>query len=141
MKKRRGFADAAVRAVFEAYPARLRADIFSLRELIFDTADATEGVGALVETLKWGQPAYVPSKPGIGSTVRIDALKPPKQEYGMFFHCQTTLVPTFRELYGNRFSFQGNRAIVFSHGQKVPWDALAHCVALALTYHLKVRRR
>lgn len=141
MKRRRRFEDAAVGAVFEAYPARLRADILGLRELIFDTADATAGVGALVETLKWGQPAYVPSKPRIGSTIRIDALKPSESQYAIFFHCQTTLVSTFRELYRNRFSFQGDRAIVFSQGEKVPRDALGHCIALALTYHLKPRRR
>lgn len=140
MKRRRPFEDAAVRAVFEAYPGALRADLLGLRELIFDTARAAEGVGTLVETLKWGQPAYAPSKPRIGSTIRIDALKPPDLKYAIFFHCQTTLVPTFRELYANRFAFQGNRAMVFSPGEKVPRDALRHCIAMALTYHLKSRR-
>jgi hypothetical protein len=140
MKRRRPFEDAAVRAVFEAYPARLRADLLALRELIFDTASETEGVGALIETLKWGQPAYVPSKPRTGSTVRIDVFKPADQKYGIFFHCQTTLVSTFRELYGSRLLFQGERAIVFSQGEKVPREALGHCIALALTYHLKPRR-
>jgi hypothetical protein len=140
MKRRRPFEDAAVRAVFEAHPAKLRADLLALRELIFDTADETEGVGRLVETLKWGQPAYVPSKPRTGSTVRIDALKSTEPKYGIFFHCQTTLVSTFRELYGSRFLFQGERTIVFSQGEKVPRDALGHCIALALTYHLKPRR-
>lgn len=140
MKRRRPFDDSEVRGVFEAYPARLRADLLALRELIFDTADETEGIGALVETLKWGQPAYVPSKPRTGSTVRIDALKSTEPMYGIFFHCQTTLISTFRELYGSRFMFQGERAIVFSQGEKVPRNALGHCIALALTYHLKPRR-
>ena len=137
MKTHRPFENAAVRAAFEAYPATLRADLLALRQLIFDTAGETEGVGGLIETLKWGQPAYVPSRPRTGSTVRIGVFKPADQKYGIFFHCQTTLVPTFRALYGNRFLFQGDRAIVLSRGEKVPKDALGHCIALALTYHLK----
>lgn len=87
-----------------------------------------------------GQPADAPSKPRTGSTIRIDALKPPDRKYAIFFHCQTTLVPTFRELYANRFAFQGNRAMVFSPGEEVPRDALGHCIAMALTYRLKPRR-
>jgi hypothetical protein len=140
MKKRQPFGNEEVRKVFDAYPAKLRANLLDLRQLIFDTACETEGVGALVETLKWGRPAYVPSKPRTGSTVRIDALKSSDPKYAVFFHCQTTLVATFRDLYGNRFSFQGDRAIVFSHGEKVPRDALRHCIAMALTYHLKPKR-
>ena len=140
MTRLRPFEDAAVRKVFAAYPLRLRADLLGLRALIFDTAHATKDVGALIETLKWGQPAYVPSTPRTGTTVRIDALKSPETKYAIFFHCQTTLVPTFRELYADRFSFQGDRAIVFSPGEKVPQEALRHCIALALTYHLRPRR-
>jgi hypothetical protein len=55
----------------------------------------------------------------------------------MFFHCQTTLVGTFRERYGDLLSFEGNRAVLFSVGKKLPEKALKHCVAMALTYHLR----
>jgi hypothetical protein len=44
--------DAAVAAVFETYPAAMRARLLRLRELIIETAAATMGVGALEETLK-----------------------------------------------------------------------------------------
>ena len=70
-----------------------------LRELIFATAAATPGVGALEETLKWGEPAYLTSATRSGSTIRL-AWKPARPEqYAMFFNCQTTLVDTFRTLF------------------------------------------
>ncbi len=55
----------------------------------------------------------------------------------MFFHCQTTLVAEFRERYPAVFAFEGNRALLFRIGDPLPVDALRHCVARALTYHLK----
>ena len=91
------FSDPNVRSVFEAYPPKLRKDLLQLRGLIFETASGLEPVD-LVETLKWGQPAYLPAKPRTGSTVRIDALKNDPSRYGMFFHCQTTLV----DIYGRK---------------------------------------
>ena len=128
------FADPAVKAVFDAYPARVRAPLLKLRALILAAAKETAGVGALKETLKWGQPAYLPVKPRTGTTVRIDALKN-GDGYAAFFHCQTTLVSSFRERYGARFSYEGNRALVFPVDRKIPEKALKHCFAMALTYH------
>ena len=136
----RPFDNPEVEAVFRAYPRQVRLDLLRLRALIFDTAARIEGIGPLIETLKWGQPAYLPSRPRTGTTIRIDALKDDPGRYGMFFHCQTTLVDTFRELYRDQFFCQGNRAILFSHGTAIPSHALKHCIALALTYHAKPER-
>jgi Domain of unknown function (DU1801) len=119
----------AVARVFEAYPPSLR------RKLIFATAAATEGVGEIEETLKWGEPAYVTSQSKSGSTIRIDCKKSDRTRYAMYFHCQTHLVETFRTLFPNDFKFEGNRSIVFDEDDVVPYDALAVCVAAALTYH------
>ncbi len=130
------FSDPNVQAAFEAYPPKLRKDLMRLRDLIFEVASVLEPVD-LVETLKWGQPAYLPAKSRTGSTVRIDALKNDPNRYGMFFHCQTTLVDTFRELYPDQFTFQGNRALLFAQGQPIPREPLKHCIALSLTYHLQ----
>lgn len=138
--KRQPFENAEVRAVFDAYPVKLRAGLLELRQLIFDTARATAGVGPLVETLKWGQPAYMPARPRTGSPIRIDALKSVEPRYAVFFHCQTTLVASMRERYRDLFVFEGNRALVFSLGKALPRDALAHGIAMALTYHVKRRK-
>lgn len=133
------FGDPAVEAVFAAYPKALRGPLLDLRRLIFAVAARTEGVGALVETLKWRQPAYLTEKPKSGSTIRIDAVRGRDDRYAMYFHCQTALIPTFRELYPDAFAFEGKRALIFSTGESVPQDALDHCIALALTYHARVR--
>jgi hypothetical protein len=110
-----------------------------MRELVFDVGDETEGVGELVETVKWRQPAYLPSRPRIGSTVRLGALRNTEYHYAVFVHCQTTLIEEFQTYYSDQFDFDGERAIRFSRGTPVNVDALKHCVALALTYHLRSR--
>jgi hypothetical protein len=139
--KHRPFDDPRVKALFDTFPRTLRADVLTLRDLIFDTASRTDGVGALTETLKWGQPAYLPRKPRTGSTIRIGALSGQGGRYAMFVHCQTTLVSDFRLLYEGQLAFEGNRAIALVHGEALPRAPLQHCIALALTYHARPRRR
>jgi hypothetical protein len=139
-KPRSGFADPAVQAAFDAYPKPLRPKLLALRRLILDTAKTTEGVGAIEETLKWGQPSYLTPETKSGSTIRIDAIKSGAGQYAVYFHCQTNLVETFRELYPSEFSYGGNRCIILNAADDVPEPALRHCVALALTYHLKKRK-
>ena len=129
------FANAAVAQAFEAYPAPMRRRLLALRELIFRTAAATDGVGELEEVLKWGEPAYLTPKTGSGSTLRIDWKKAKPTEYAMYLNCQTRLVETFKTLFPHEFVYEGNRAIVFKAAEPVPTDALAFCIAAALTYH------
>jgi hypothetical protein len=133
------FAEPAVDAIFSAYPTLVKARLLALRRLIFDTADTTEGVGALEETLKWGQPSYLTTESKSGSTIRIDRVKAEAGRYAVYFHCQTDLVETFRELYPE-LRYGGNRSILLDAGEKLPEKALRHCIALALTYHLRKRK-
>jgi uncharacterized protein DUF1801 len=139
-KPRSRFADPAVEAAFDAYPKPLKPKLLALRRLILDTARTTSGVGALEETLKWGQPSYLTPETKSGSTIRIDTIKSGADRYAVYFHCQTNLVETFRELYPSEFSYGGNRCIILNAADDVPEPALRHCVALALTYHLKKRK-
>ena len=134
------FRDRAVDAVFSAYPKPLKAKLLALRRLIFETARTTKGVGALQETLKWGQPSYLTPQTNSGSTIRIDRVKSAAGQYAVFFHCQTNLVETFRELYPTELRFAGNRSILLDVKDELPRAALRHCVALALTYHLNKRK-
>lgn len=126
----------AIDAVFAAYPQPVKSRLQALRRLIFDTAKTTEGVGVLEEALKWGQPSYLTSESKSGSTVRIDQLKTQAGGYAVYFHCQTDLVDTFRELYPE-LRYGGNRSILLDAGEKLPEAALRHCIALALTYHAR----
>ena len=132
-------ASSAIEAIFMAYPKPVRAKLLALRRLIFDTAKATNGVGPLEEALKWGQPSYLTSKTGSGSTIRIDQVKSVANQYAVYFHCQTDLVATFRELYPREFRYGGNRSILFNADDVIDEPALRHCLALALTYHLNRR--
>jgi hypothetical protein len=138
-KPRVGRSGPAVEAVFSGYPKPVKAKLQALRRLIFDTAKTTPGVGALEETLKWGQPSYLTAASKSGSTIRIDQVKPTPGQYALYFHCQTHLVETFRELYPE-LRFGGNRSILLDAKDKLPEAALRHCVALALTYHLNKRK-
>src|SRR6266850_4669353 len=80
---RAGFSDPAVDAVFNAYPRPIKARLLALRRLIFDTAKTTKGVGALQETLKWGQPSYLTAETKSGSTIRIDQVKSAANQYAV----------------------------------------------------------
>jgi Domain of unknown function (DU1801) len=133
------FQNPDVERVFATYPSKIRAKLLELRALIFDTAASTESVGELEETLKWGEPAYVTSRSRSGSTLRIAWKQSAPKQYAIYFHCQTNLVDTFRSLFPDEFAFEGNRALVFQQGDVVPIEALRHCVAMALTYHLRRR--
>lgn len=55
----------------------------------------------------------------------------------MYFHCRSGLIDAFRELYPNRFVFEGKRAIIFAAANRVPVHALRHRIGLALTHHLR----
>jgi Domain of unknown function (DU1801) len=135
------FTSSAVERTFAAYPTGMRKKMLALRELILRIAAETEGVGELEETLKWGEPAYLTSSTGSGSTIRIDWKKKRPNEYAMYFNCQSTLLETFRTLFPNDFKFEGNRALVFGEADVIPKDALAFCIATALTYHRAAKPR
>ena len=139
--RKRAFTDAAVESVFAAYPRDVRRRLLDLRQLIFDTASATAGVGALEETLRWGEPSYLTTQSKSGSMVRMHWKPSDGEQYGIYFHCQTNLVATFRELYRSELQFDGNRSIRLHRGAPIPVNALRHCIGLALTYHLDRRAR
>ncbi|MEO0489104.1 MAG: DUF1801 domain-containing protein [Cyanobacteria bacterium J06659_2] len=124
--------NSVVAEVFESYPKPMREKLFFLRQLILDTASETEGIEAVEETLKWGEPSYIAKG---GSTIRIDWKQSKPQQYVMYFHCKTKLLNTFKALYRDQFQFEGNRAIVFDEHDEIPTDELKHCISLALTYH------
>jgi hypothetical protein len=82
-----------------------------------------------------GRPAYLPAKARTGTTIRINALRGSRDRYALFVPCQTSLVDTWRRHYSDTFTFEGNRAILFRIGHHIQQEPLAHCIAMALTYH------
>ena len=107
--------------------------LLHLRALIYQTAEAT-GATPLTETLKWGQPAYLPPK-RMGTTIRLGTQGGTP---ALFVHCQTDLVGRWRTLFPTEFAYDGNRAVLIP--DDAPEPALAHIIAMALTYHRDKRR-
>ncbi|HTV69382.1 MAG TPA: DUF1801 domain-containing protein [Rhizobiaceae bacterium] len=133
---KRPFADPAVASLFASYPKATRRRLMDIRNLIFDVAAKTEGVGELEEGLRWGQPSYLTTESGSGSTVRIDA-SGNAGGVAVYFICTTNLVDSFVSLYPGVFNAERNRALHFGPDDPVPTDELAHCVALALTHRAR----
>jgi Domain of unknown function (DU1801) len=131
------FSDAAVAEVFATYLPAQKKKLIELRDIIYQVAATTEGVGAIDEALRWQQPSYLTPETGSGSTIRIDAVKSQPTKYAMYFHCQTGLVDHFKQIYPKQFKYEGNRALIFDVADDLPQAELRHCVSLALTYHLR----
>ena len=135
MAKDKEFQSKAVKEKFDSYPKEIRPKMLSLRQLIFAVAARTPGVGPLEETLKWGEPSYLtPSQSG--STVRIDWKKSMPSQYAVYFNCKTSLVQTFGEMFGDTFSYGGQRSILFEKSANIPMQELAVFISIALTYRL-----
>jgi hypothetical protein len=129
--------DPALAAAFEAFPAAPRARLLAVRDLVLETAAANPVIGPLVESLKWGEPAYRPAKVRVGTTVRLGISPRAPQACAVFVHCKTTLMASYRELYPDSFGFEGERALILDLNRPLPTEALRHCLSLALTYHAR----
>lgn len=124
------------RDALSGLPGHLKEKLFSLRELILETADENPAIGPLEETLKWGEPAFLTSVTKSGTTIRINRHDKDDNQYAIYVHCQTDLLDRYRQLYGDTLTFDGNRAVVFNVADRIPQEAVKHCIAMALTYHL-----
>jgi hypothetical protein len=102
-----------VAEVFARYPVSVRKKIEQLQQLILDTAQETEGVTQLEESLKWGEPSYRAPK---GSPSRIDWKEKSPQQYAMYVQCTSKLVPTFRKVYEDTFRRQPSPCLWLGRG-------------------------
>ncbi len=118
--------------VFDDYPQFARDKLLLLRQLILETAAELESVGAVKETLKWGEPSFLVED---GSTVKINWKQSSPDQYGIYFICSTNLVEVFRALYSDLLKFEGNRGIVLNLNDEIPVDEVKHCISLTLQYH------
>lgn len=124
--------DPKVLEFFNACPPEIQKRLKQLRELIFSVGNGIDPIGTVEETLKWGEPSYATIS---GSPIRLGWKSKDPQRFAMYFHCQTKLVSTFRILYPDTFSFEGNRAIVFRVEEPFPEKELTGCIELAHSYH------
>ncbi|MEM6894500.1 MAG: DUF1801 domain-containing protein [Bacteroidota bacterium] len=124
--------DPRVNAIFENYPDTVRDKMQYLRELVLETAEEMPEVSVLEETLKWGEPSFVTKN---GSTLRMDYKEKTPDQYAMYFQCTSRLVDTFRLVFGDIFTYEGKRAIIFPLNRKVPGEELKECIKACLRYH------
>jgi hypothetical protein len=126
------FKNPLVKKVFDRYPEPFQEKLLFLRGLILNTTSVSEDIPIIQETLKWGEPSYLTEH---GSTIRINWKISKPYQYAIYFHCKSKLVETFKALYGDQFTYEKNRAIIFQKNDDVPIEALKHCIMLALRYH------
>lgn len=120
-----------VRTAFEAVPREVCGVWLQLRAIIQGVAEEQGGKGALTESLKWSEPSY--SMPG-GTPIRLGWKPATPSTVKLLVHCQTSLVAEWRALYADTLQFEGTRAVLFGIANPLPREAVAHCVAMALTY-------
>ncbi|MBL4908382.1 MAG: DUF1801 domain-containing protein [Sneathiella sp.] len=123
-----------VAAVYQSFPQPIRQKLLKLRQMIFEIADQTDTIGQISETLKWGVPSYLTSRPKSGTTVRLQWI-PGAKRYGIFVHCQTSLIPDFKEKYPRDLKFEKSRGILFEEGDDFPPVIIKEFLTMALTYH------
>ncbi|HEY0921147.1 DUF1801 domain-containing protein [Rheinheimera pacifica] len=120
-----------IEAKFASYPVEAQQQLKDIRRLVFSVAEE-HGLGAVDETLKWGEASYCVKG---GSPIRIDWKAKDPNAIKVYFHCQTSLVETFREIYREEFEYEGNRAIVIPLGAFAGAGPLRHCLQIAMQYH------
>lgn len=108
-----------------------------MREEVLAAGEAVN-VGGLEESLKWGEPAWRPTRARTGTTVRIGPSKD-KTGTAMLVHCQTRLADEFRAAYPDQLEIVGNRAVRFALSGPLPKAIIRHCAAMAFTYHRRNR--
>lgn len=129
-----------VAAAYDAYPEKYRNRLLVIRKLILDVADQHPEIGKLEETLKWGEPSYLPKKKNIGSTVRLNWRPAYGEKVGLFVMCSTPLISEFKTHYPDELEFEGKRCVWVPLKGALQVEPLKHCIALALTYHLRKRQ-
>lgn len=118
--------------IFANYPEYVRDKMEFIRSLVRETANEIEGIDKLEETIKWGEPSFVTKH---GSTLRMDWKEKIANQYALYFQCTSRLVETFSSVFGNRFQYEGKRAIIFQLDDQIPISELKECIKATLTYH------
>lgn len=129
--------DEDVKAKYKQFPKDVSNRLMDLQDLILSIAEGNPRIGAIQQTLKWNELAFVTHNPKSGTTLRIGWSDKTPQYYSLFVHCQTNLIETYKTLFADTFIYIGNRGLHLPLSEPVPEKELTICIELALTYHLK----
>jgi len=143
MARRKGSAPrlaSDVAAAFDKMPPECRQVLLGLREQIFEIASGDLEIGTILETLKWGEPAYLTEIPRTGATLRLGASKKNPGYCGLYFNCQSSLAEEIAALVAGTALLEGTRGVVFpavpSGGSEPNPDLTALLIRKVLRYHL-----
>ena len=110
--------------------------MLELRELALGCA-GEPFIASVDETRKWGEASFVAKH---GSTLRMDWKASKPDQIGIYFTCSTSLVETIRELCGDLFRYEKNRAVLLRARDEIPTE-IPHCMTMALSYHKRKHLR
>ncbi len=128
------FKDHHIYELYTAPPAPFNQIMLQIRTWIFQAPKRNSLIGPIKETLRWGEASYI-NEQGHGSLLRIAYKDTSKPYVGLYFHCKTTLIGSIAKKYGNAFTYQGNRAIIFDGQQALNESAIKDCIEQAMLYH------
>lgn len=123
-------------ATIALWPQDARHTFGTIRSLILNAAAQAEA-GPLTESLKWGQPAWRPTRRNQGSTLRLMWQPNPAGPLVMYVDCKTTLSRTMQEIYPSEFMYESNRGLRILLDRPLPEHAIDHLARLTFTYHGK----
>lgn len=124
-----------VASTYQAIPINVRKKLLALRQMIFEISNNLDEIGEVQETLKWGTPSYLTEHPKSGTTIRLQ-WSASKNTYGVYVHCQTSLIPVFKEQYPSSLHYEKSRGIVFNQEENFPERLMQEFINRALTYHV-----
>ena len=122
--------------VVAQWPPAARSRFAEIRTLILSAAQNADA-GPLAESLKWGQPAWRPTRARQGSTLRLMWQDTMPQTIALFVDCKTTLSETMRDIYPSDFQYEKNRGLRMDLTSPLPEQAIDHLARLTFTYHHK----
>ncbi len=128
--------DPDVEWVYSQYPVDVRSKCIVIRSMIFEAAKKDPRIGPILETLRWGEPAYIPRQTKSGAMVRVHWKASVPDQIGLYFLCQTDLVRRFKSKFGSTLNIEGNRAIVLDRYDDLPSDKIVACVLDSFCYYL-----
>jgi hypothetical protein len=124
-----------IQAVYDSYPKEMRKALLNIRRLIFDVAASTSNVGTIQEVLRWNEPTYIPVNPKSGTPIRLAWHAARPKEFGVYVHCQTTIIKDFKREHPEAFTYHKTRGLIFFAGDAVPVQPLREFIRQALTYY------
>lgn len=132
------FATDLFKKAVQGYPTDVIETLLHLKGIIFEQAGLNKKIGDIEESLKWGQLSYV-SKNRSGTPIRLGIEKKAPNSLGLYVHCSTTVIGDVKHIYGNKFRYDGNRALLFDYTKTIPEKEIRHVIDMILSYHTNKR--